>query len=357
MSTGKRILSLLGVAVIAAGAFEAGRLMPQNSPLASGHTPSSFIIKKAKWNPSSSSSNSNPGNPWISQPPQSTTIPNTSTSPASGSQSGQRGAVTVDSPSSNWAGVVQLGNSEQSVQASWTAPGFTQAAQPGSSIAEWIGLGGAQSSQLIQVGTITTANNQGNATTTVFWEKLPRAAVQSATIPAGAAVTAQIVPAGTDQWRLILTLKGSSTPLINKLITLSPEKALGVKTSADWITEVPMGQTGLDSLAPVSSTVMTNVQANGVPLSQMNPQSLQTVGLYGNGGQLLAAPVSDTGSITVDTVYGNLPASSDQTPGIQGYGGGGFGPGTGWYQVQTTVPNNPWSDGGRNYSGSVTFVW
>ncbi|PSR33412.1 MAG: hypothetical protein C7B46_10165 [Sulfobacillus benefaciens] len=356
MSTGKRILSLLGVAVIAAGAFEAGRLMPQTSPLAAGHTPTSFVIKKTRWSPSNSSSNSNPGNPWITEPPQTITIPNASTAPQSESQNGQSGAVTVDSPSSNWAGVVQLGNSEQSVQASWEAPGFTQAAQPGSSIAEWIGLGGAQSSQLIQIGTITTANNQGSATTTVFWEELPSAAVQTATIPTGSAVTAQIVPDGTDQWRLILSLKGSSTPLIDKLVTLSPQQAQGVESSADWITEVPMGQTGLDSLAPVSSTVMTNVKANGVPLSQMNPQSLQTVGLYGNGGQLLAAPVSDTGSITVDTVYGNLPSSSDQTSGIQGFGGG-FGPGSGWYQVQTTFPNSPWGGGGSNYSSSVTFGW
>ena len=357
MSTGKRILSLLGVAVIAAGSFEAGRLMPQTSPLAAGHTPSSFIIKKTKWNPSSSSSSSNPGNPWTSEPPQTITIPNASTSPASGSQNSQSSGITVDSPSSNWAGVVQLGNSEQSIQASWAAPGFTQAAQPGSSIAEWIGLGGAQSSQLLQVGTITTANNQGSAMTTVFWEVLPKAAMQTATIPTGSAVTAQIVPAGTDQWRLILNLKGSSTPLIDKLVTLSPRRALGVESSADWITEVPMGQTGLDSLAPVSSTVMTNVKANWVPLAQMNPRSLQTVGLYGNGGQLLAAPVSDTGSITVDTVYGNLPSSSDQPPGVQGYGGGGFGPGSGWYQVQTTSPSNPWGGNGTNYSSSVTFGW
>lgn len=348
MSTGKRILSLLGVAAIAAGSFEAGRVMPHGTPLAITHIPSSFVIKKAKWTPAPSTAQS----PWTTEPTTSNPAPASSVPSTT-----QSGTINVDSPSSNWAGMVQLGTSEQSVQASWTAPGFSQAAQPGSSIAEWIGLGGAQSSQLIQVGTITTANNQGSAQTSVFWEKLPGSAVQTATIPTGSSVTAQIVPAGNDQWRLILYVKGSATPLIDKLVFLSPRHAQAVQTSADWITEVPTGNNGLDSLAPVSSTVMTNVKANNTPLKSMNPNSLQTIGLYGNGGQLLAAPVSDSSStsqITVQTVYGNLPNATSQNP-EPGWGySNGYGAGSGWVQVQTSYPSNGWSNA---LPGSVTYEW
>lgn len=257
----------------------------------------------------------------------------------------------------NWAGVVKSGTHEISVQASWKAPPFAQSASnPNASVAEWIGLGGLQSNHLIQIGTITTPNSQGQAETTVFWEHLPSSAVQSVTVPEGTRVTAKIVPDGRDTWRLLLSAKGYSRPLIDKLVKLTPSQASAVETSADWITEAPTTHHGVAPLAPVSGTRMTHVKANNVPLEQMNPSSLRTVSLYSQNGQLLAQPASLTtkNAITVNTVYGRLMSRSgtssgtivtnpgySTTPGTgsdssngygsgYGYGGNGYGDGGGW---------------------------
>jgi hypothetical protein len=183
-----------------------------------------------------------------------------------------------------------------------------------------------QSNALIQVGTITTPNSDGTATTTAFWEKLPSSAVQLGTIPTGAKVDATIEPVGADSWRLMLTVAGSATPMINKVVTLTASQAQAVESSADWITEAPTTNQGVAPLAPVSQTVMTDVSANNVPLSQMNPSSLTTIGLFSQSGQLMAAPVSDprSNSIVVNTIYGSLPASTMPD---------GDGLGTGWGQL------------------------
>jgi hypothetical protein len=197
------------------------------------------------------------------------------------------------------------------------------------------------SNSLIQIGTITSPNSSGQASTTVFWENLPSSAVQVATVATGSTVTAKIEPTGVkNQWRLWLEVNGQTKPLINRVITLTPAKAQGVETSADWITEAPTTNQGVAPLAPVASTTMTNVEANGVPLAKMNGSSLQTIGLYNQDGELLAAPTSDTSkdSVTVNTVYG----SSLPTPTVPGGGTNPFGPEPGF----GVGSGNPFGNGG-----------
>ncbi len=252
----------------------------------------------------------------------------------------QVSTVQTTASSYNWAGVVQSGTHETSVQASWKAPTFAQlASNPNDSVAEWIGLGGMQSGQLIQIGTITTPNSQGQATTTVFWEDLPSSARESASVPEGTRVTAKIEPDGRDTWRLRLTAQGYAGPLIDKVVTLTQRQASRVETSADWITEAPTTRSGVAPLAPVSGTKMTQVKANNIPLAKMSPGSLQTVSLYSQNGQLLAQParLRGTNAITVNTVYGNLPSSPESSPGTivtnPGYStipGSRYGPGSGY---------------------------
>ena len=273
--------------------------------------------------------------------------------------------TTLGSTSYNWAGLDQIGTHIDSVQATWKAPAFTHPASANRSIAEWVGLGGIKSRALIQVGTITSPNANGTASTTVFWEKLPHPAIQTVTIPTGTTVTAKIMPQGTDQWRLTLTEQGNASPLINKLVTLSPRAASAIQTSADWITEAPSTQSRVSPLAPVASTTMIEVKANGVPLSAMDPASLQTVGLFGRGGRLLAAPSSSSGSsnqLVVNTIFGSLPKSRSGTRGY-GYGmsnGLGYGSGYGGgYSSNQGLGTQPGTAGDGN-SGSGTIyipVW
>lgn len=314
MASIQSVLRLLGLAAFGVAAFEVGHNVGPGISVISNP----LAVKPVSVKVSSSPSSPKP-EPVASLQPTTSSIP-----------------TTLNSTSYNWAGLDQIGTNLTSVEATWKAPRFTHPASPNRSIAEWVGLGGIQSRALIQVGTITSPNANGTASTTVFWEKLPRPAIQTVTIPTGATVTAKISPVATDQWRLTLTIQGKSSPLINKLVTLSPRAAASVETSADWITEAPSTQNGVSPLAPVASTTMTQVSANGIPLSAMDPQSLETVGLFGPRGRLLAAPSSTTGTsnqLVVNTIFGSLPKSGSTTPNPSGLGysnGNGLGAGEGY---------------------------
>lgn len=329
----KNVLTLVGLAALTVGGFEAAHTLPRWSQLietyrtaSASAPPVSMHIQPAQWSPGQSLPLDGTGSSGPTAP-----------AVAPGSYAN----------SYNWAGMVQSGTAEKSIQATWTAPSFVHdtSIDPRSSVAEWIGLGGMQSKTLIQIGTITTPNQQGQAVTTIFWEELPKSAVQRATVPTGAVITAKISPSGTDEWRLTLAVKGDAHPLIDKLLRLAPNQAAAIQTSADWITEAPTTNHRVVPLAPVAATTMTHVKANGVPFDKMNPSSLQTVGLYSQTGQLLAEPVSSTGSnkITVDTAYGTTlpnPGTGQQSSGdgtwvivtSPGYGdgyGGGYASGSG----------------------------
>lgn len=323
-SFGMVTLAALGITV-----FDIGHTLPKI--LGAGqHTvfPSSSRTQTVNWSPKSVS-------PWGRVSPNQSNPTSSSTSTLS----------SVDATSLNWAGVVQQGSSERSVQASWAVPGFNATPQSSNSaVAQWVGLGGMSANALIQVGTITTANAAGQPTTTVFWENLPQSAVQVATIPTGAVVTANIKPDGLDRWRLSLTVKGEKSPVIDRVVRSTKSQARGIQQSADWITEAPTTNHGVAPLAPVKATTMRHAQANGIPLSRMNPRSLQTIGLYNQSGQLLAEPVSTTtgNRVTVNTVYGSLPSNANSPSG------------------PTWVIQQPNGDGdGQNYAppgwGSISY--
>jgi len=267
-------------------------------------------------------------------------------------------STVASAPSLNWAGVVQTGNQETRVSATWITPGWAAGttANPNSAIAEWVGLGGLNSPSLIQVGTMTAPDNNGNPVTTAFWEVLPAAAHQTVVIPTGTRVTAAIIPLGNDSWRLLLTGQGYNQPIVNQVVHLTPSQAAGIETSADWITEAPTAANGsVLPLAPVASTTMTNVEANGVPLSQMNPNSLEAINLQGSDGQVMAQVASDGGStnqITVDTAYGqSIPVSYPSNPIVNGYSNS-----NGW-TIQVTIPGWSGGWGWGNYHHGWGWSW
>ncbi|MCY0878756.1 MAG: G1 family endopeptidase [Firmicutes bacterium] len=255
---------------------------------------------------------------------------------------------TVDQVSQNWAGLVQEGKAETSVSASWTVPSsFAEPAPPQSAVAEWVGLGGMNASSLIQVGTVTSPGANGTPVTTVFWEDLPSAAVTGTTVAAGTTVTATITPDGTDKWLLELTASGQSKPLVDHVVTVSAAQAKAIESSADWITEAPSSNQGVLPLAPISSTTMTHLMANGKPLAAMGASSLVTIGLA-QGNMLLAAPTVNTSAdtLTVNTIYGTLsptPTAPTVPPG--GFPGGGFGGHPPFWPFRPRW-DNPWGFGG-----------
>lgn len=330
----KSTLGIAGIAALGIGAYQAAHILPQLLPSRTqvfrSSSPPAVTIQ---WSPGQTLPQ--PGTPGEGDP--------------GGQQSPAPATASINATSLNWAGVVQQGPVEKSVQASWQVPAFAAAAtNPHSAVAEWVGLGGLQANALIQVGTITSPNSQGQAVTTVFWESLPGSAMQIAQVAPGTVVAAKIIPAGLNRWRLQLRVKGSSAPLINKIVTVTPRQARAIESSADWITEAPTTNNGVAPLAPVAATTMTQVRADHLPLSQMNPSTLQRIGLYSHSGQLLAEPITATQNrVVVNTAYGSLPASStSQTPPAgttwvvqqPSYGGGDGNWGEGGYPQQSGGP-------------------
>ena len=169
----------------------------------------------------------------------------------------KQGTLNIpQSLSSNWAGVSTTNIAATSVKASWVVPTWS-GAQPGSAVGNWIGLGGSNSKQLIQIGTVTTTNNQGQAVTQAFWERLPHDATMGVTVPTGTKVTADIVPDGTNTWMLELINASTSAVLMQKTVTLTANAAKAVETSADVIAEDITGSNGLIPLAPFNKTTFT----------------------------------------------------------------------------------------------------
>jgi hypothetical protein len=336
MGAVKSAIGIVGIAAVGIGAFKAAHILPQLIQSQRQDSSTAVPAVTIQWSPSPSLPQSNlNGDGRSGQPVAVTSSPG-----------------TVNATSLNWAGVVQQGQTEKSIQASWKVPSLSAGAtNPNSAVAEWIGLGGMQSNALIQVGTITSPNDEGQAASTVFWENLPGNAVQLAPVPTGSIINAKITPAGQDAWRLWLSVRGESSPLVDKVVAVTPQKARAIESSADWITEAPTTSNGVAPLAPIAATTMTQVRANNVPLSQINPRTLQWIGLYSQSGQLMAAPVGGTAhnQVVVNTVYGTLPTSSTtqaipgatwvvQSPG-DGWGVTGFG-GWGGFPGETQQENN-----------------
>ena len=259
---------------------------------------------------------------------------NTLISVATSSKSSGTALPITNSASSNWAGLSTTNVSTTSVKASWVVPNWSNA-QPGSSVGNWIGLGGSTSKHLIQIGTVTTTNNQGQAVTQAFWEQLPNDATMGVTIPAGTKVTAKIVPAGTDVWKLELVNFTTGAVLMQKTLTLSASQAKGIETSADIITEDITGSNGLIPLAPFNQTTFTGVHVNNTALENMPITELTGDVLADQFGQEVAAPYYSTSKPNAMTVEQTATMTSVPTqvnfPGGGGYGdGGGYGGGNGY---------------------------
>ncbi|MFT8872911.1 MAG: G1 family glutamic endopeptidase [Sporolactobacillus sp.] len=201
-------------------------------------------------------------------------------SPLSGGQWGRPGRRQSVQPaafrlpsgtekSSNWAGYAVTGSARAftAVSASWSVPAAT--GMSGSVGAQWIGIGGYSSADLLQMGTIEELSGR-QETTELFWEQLPAAAQDIGTVPVGSKVTASITPKTADTWLLIFSIAEPGGQKLVKTIsaTVAAGYAAGIETSAEWISEDPSDGNG--NLYPLANTGMvnyTNVRADGLPLN------------------------------------------------------------------------------------------
>ncbi|GMA65366.1 hypothetical protein NZD89_07950 [Alicyclobacillus fastidiosus] len=256
-----------------------------------------------------------PSSETTSSTPSSIT---SSTSPASSSSTDLPGDTQA---SGNWAGYVTNPATSSdlytSVSGSWTVPTISSGSQ--GVAAQWIGLGGVSSDDLLQVGTMEQVQG-GTTVDTVFWEKLPSAAQNVMTVSAGSTIDASIKQVSGSNWDVTITAKSSTGQTQSKTIpvTLTSSYAEGIGSSAEWISEDPSDMNG--QLYPLANAGTVNFRSATVDGQALNDSANQVVpmALVTDEGQLLIAPSSlGSDGESFSTVTEDVGASSFG----QGYSG------------------------------------
>ncbi|MDQ0189126.1 hypothetical protein JI721_10920 [Alicyclobacillus cycloheptanicus] len=307
------------------------------------------------------------------------TTSGSTSSAASPSSSGATSPSSVQIPSNaegslNWAGYIDTpvsgGKGYTSISGSWTVPNI--AANSQGMAAQWIGLGGVSTQDLLQIGTVEQ-NENGKPVAEVFWEKLPATATNLMTVPLGSTVQASITKSSGSTWDLNITVKtpGGQTQRKTIPVSLSSAYAQGIESSAEWISEDPSGPDNqLYPLANMGTVSYQDALVNGAPLNASGNE-VQPVVLVDANGNVEIAPSAvgaDGASFsTVTLATSSAGASAGRTPRGEtipggrgsfgapgstgpGYAEQGAGPaGYGWTQAAGHGWHNTWGrPGGMN---------
>ena len=235
-----------------------------------------------------------------------TTIP----TPAPNPQGAASGVAR--STSRNWSGYVATGGTYTSVTGTWVIA-KPDPKTPGID-ATWVGIGGADTTDLIQAGTEATVNPDGTVSYDAWTETLPQSTRTVAlTVNGGDTVTVTLTEKSPGSW--LIELKNVTT---NKTYTTT----LGYnssKSSAEWIQEAPSlgrGIAPLDSFGSVKFSAASTV-VGGQKQTAKNAGA-KPVTMTNGSNQALAVPTAigpDGSSFTVDRT--SAPST----------GGGSGGPG------------------------------
>lgn len=199
--------------------------------------------------------------------------------------------------SANWGGYIDTptaGNSYTSVSGSWTVPIIT-ANNQNAVAAQWIGLGGVNSDDLLQMGTMETLEN-GQTTAEVFWEQLPDVAQNIMSVPVGSTVSASISPDQTtaNTWDLTVnaTEQNGQTQTQTQTVstTLETSYAQGIGTSAEWISEDPSDAN--NNLVPLANMGTVNYSFATVDGQALNASgnTVEPVAMISSTGVITIAP-------------------------------------------------------------------
>ncbi|WP_134158125.1 G1 family glutamic endopeptidase [Alicyclobacillus sacchari] len=280
--------------------------------------------------------------------------------------------------SANWSGYIANPNGSNgytSATGNWVVPTISGA--DGAMAAQWIGLGGVENADLLQIGTTEQMMN-GQEEADVFWEKLPAAAHSIMSIPVGSSVAASIEKGGGSDWVLSIQVKTPSGQTENKnvSVSISNQYAANIGTSAEWISEDPSTVQGnLYPLANAGTVQFTNATVDGQPISASG-NSVQPVAMVDQTGNVLISPSnlgSDGESFSTSTLnttssaagngYG-IGAEGGWSPGwsqwsVSGYGGRHHQGASGW---SGWTPGGSWSisiptSAGNGYAIQFSWSW
>lgn len=193
------------------------------------------------------------------------------------------------------------GATYKSVSGSWTATNPTGNGTSTSADATWIGIGGASTSDLIQVGTTNIVSASGTVSTSVFYELLPGAPVYPSTINAspGDAMTASITETSAGQWTITITDKTT-----NKTFTTSVAYS-STYSSAEWIQEDPSyargGLVPFDNFGTAHFT--GSASTSGGTTLNLSSGSAEAITMVDGNNKSVATPtVVDTDNASFDVV-------------------------------------------------------
>jgi peptidase A4-like protein len=207
-----------------------------------------------------------------------------------------------------WAGFVERadGRAFTGVRATWTLPRIV-CNQPSSSVAFWVGLGGATSSSraLEQIGTTVDCSDRAAVSYSAWYEAYPARAVDlPLVVRRGDTVTAEVRVAGK---RVAVTLVNDSTGVsFAKHFTMPAPEA----DSAEWIAEAPSS-----CVSPLCAPLplahfgrVTFVSATATVLGQNHPLAdprLQTqLVAVAHRGRIAARPVAPRPLLSAGSVLG-----------------------------------------------------
>lgn len=220
--------------------------------------------------------------------------------------------------SSNWSGYISKPTSNAiytSISGNWTIPNVSSNNNYAVA-AQWIGLGGVSSSDLLQMGTMEEIKD-GQTTVEVFWEKLPDASQNIMSVPIGSTISAKIYKSSNSnsEWTLTFTATypngTAQTKTINTTLNSSYENEIG--KSAEWISEDPSN--GYSKLLPLANMGTVKYQGTTVNGNLLNSSTntVELIALVSNGNILIYPSEigSDGESFTTTSIDPNSDLNSN----------------------------------------------
>ena len=236
------------------------------------------------------------------------------------------GTGVTSTTSGNWSGYAVTAGRGQStagsvtaVTGTWTVPAVTGTGTAYSAV--WVGIDGANSSTVEQIGTESDIVN-GTAQYSVWYEMYPSYSVDitSMTIAPGDTITATVQYLSSGQFQLTIT----DTTQANDTFTTTQSAPGAQRSSAEWIVEAPSSMTGILPLANFSSVAFSNATAtiNGTTGSVDNSGWQTTAINIATRGvvQTATSALADAAGVSSFSVAYNSGVTVSPYPGGQGGG-------------------------------------
>ena len=181
------------------------------------------------------------------------------------------GAGTQDSlASTNWAGYIASGTTFTGVGGTWTVPSIVPS-QPAKYAAQWVGIDGVLSSDLIQTGTGESTSG-GTTSYDAWFELLPANEVEiNAPVAPGDVMAATVTESSPGSWVISIENQTQSW-----LYTNTFSYSIAAQT-AEWIEEAPTVNGSQSTLADFGSTAFSSLGVSGVDTSAVGVTEVDLV--------------------------------------------------------------------------------